>query len=488
MNKALLTVFLGSFLIPAGAVEFYVSPDGRPEASGSSDDPWDIATAFAHPAAVQPGDVLWLRGGTYTDGTGRRLLFSKLKGTAEQPIIVRGRPGERVVVDGGIAIEGESTWFWGFEITSSQTVREADANGVIPMNDAINCRAPNTKLINLIIHDTRQGMGVWSEAPDTEVYGNLIYYNGYQDKDRAHGHGIYFQNKDGAKLIADNIVFSQFYAGLHGYGSNSAFIRNVTLDGNIVFSNGQLSRREQYVDNLLLWPGTPMENIVVRDNFTYFPSRAAGYSRVGTLGSAVHRNVSVTGNYWIGGYIAVMMSEWEQAEFRNNVAYSDNGHIAWLETPPAPEAYIWDNNTYYGKSFFTAESKTNSWDAWRQKTSFDSNSTYQQSKPKGAWTFVRPNKFDADRAHIAVYNWDLAEAVGVDLSPLLNAGDSFEIRDAQNFFGDPVFSGSFVGNPVMIPMHGLTVAQPNGVVPTAPRHTAPEFGAFILLRTGRAAE
>jgi hypothetical protein len=30
-------------------------------------------------------------------------------------------------------------------------------------------------------------------------------------------------------------------------------------------------------------------------------------------------------------------------------------------------------------------------------------------------------------------------------------------------------------------MMGLTPAKPNGNVPTPPKHSAPEFGAFVLL-------
>ena len=59
--------------------------------------------------------------------------------------------------------------------------------------------APGTKLINLVIHDTRQGIGIWQEALDSEAYGNLIYYNGFQASDRGHGHGIYVQNDEGNK-------------------------------------------------------------------------------------------------------------------------------------------------------------------------------------------------------------------------------------------------------------------------------------------------
>jgi hypothetical protein len=486
------------------ARDFYVSPEGASGASGSIDDPWKLETALQHPDVLAPGDVIWLRGGRYGDGTGRQRFFSRLKGTAGNPILVRGYPGERATIDGGLVLEGgESTWYWDFEITSSERNRIGGTDGSTRLPEGIICRAPRTKLINLVIHDTAQGMGVWREAPDTEVYGNLIYHNGYQSTARGHGHGIYFQNKEGSKLLAENIIFNQFGTGLHGYGTDSAFVRDVTLEGNIVFSNGALSAREQYDDNMILGPGSALGGIVVRDNLTYFPPRANGYSRLGSQFSPQNDNIVATGNYFIGGFVAVMMGRWQQAEFTHNTVYSDNGHQVMLDLLPgqSPKDYVWGANTFYGKSFFTVTSPTKSydWTQWRSVTGLDSSSTYQQTKPSGIWTFVRPNKFEPGRAHIAIYNWEAAKAVEVDLSALLCDGDTFEIRDAQNYYGDPVVRGAYKGTPVPIPMEGLAVAEPNGEgeitltqgtfqVPTKPKHTAPEFGAFILIRTGRSAE
>jgi hypothetical protein len=72
--------------------------------------------------------------------------------------------------------------------------------------------------------------------------------------------------------------------------------------------------------------------------------------------------------------------------------------------------------------------------------------------------------------------------VTVDLSTSgIKIGDAFQIRDAENFYNGPVVSGTYTGSPVVIPMTGLTVVQPFGVVPYPAVHTAPEFGTFVLL-------
>lgn len=66
-------------------------------------------------------------------------------------------------------------------------------------------------------------------------------------------------------------------------------------------------------------------------------------------------------------------------------------------------------------------------------------------------------------------------------------GTGYQILDAQNYFGAPVASGTCDGSPISIPMTRLTIAIPNGSVPTPPVHTAPQFGAFVLILLQKAA-
>jgi hypothetical protein len=60
------------------------------------------------PAAVKPGDTIWLRAGVYTHlpqavvtGNEGYIFYSQLTGTAANPIIVQGYPGERATINGG---------------------------------------------------------------------------------------------------------------------------------------------------------------------------------------------------------------------------------------------------------------------------------------------------------------------------------------------------------------------------------------------------
>ena len=98
---------------------------------------------------------------------------------------------------------------------------------------------------------------------------------------------------------------------------------------------------------------------------------------------------------------------------------------------------------------------------------------------------MRKNTYEPGRAHITIYNWAKAASVAVSLAQAgLNVGDAFEIRDAMNYFGAPVATGTYDGSSsVSIPMSNLQPAAPIGNGLTHPVHTAPQFGAFVLVRT-----
>lgn len=479
------------------AGDFYVAPDGTPSNPGSKSAPWDLATALYRPKTMYPGATIWIRGGHYGDG--KTIFQTRLLGTPDAPIVVRQYPGERATIDGWIQAgccdadpqpaEGGYVWFWGFEIANSIADRTGSPQGPpdwgkSAMPNAIDSWAPGTRFINLVIHDTREGIGWWSEAGAGEAYGNLIYYNGFQASDRGHGHGIYIQNKSGTKRIEDNIVFDQFGIGIHAYGSSKAWVRDIVLRGNVVFNNGTIARRGRHDENFLFGVGSGVADITVDSNFTYHtPSDDQGHSIVGWQFSPANKNATILNNYWIGGDISLMVARWEHVSFDGNTVFSNSQVLISLDPLAAqPVAgYQWSNNRYFGSGTFSYDGKRMNWDGWRSATALDSGSQFQPGRPAGVWAFVRPNKYEPGRANIVIYNWDHKPRVTVSLTGAIARGTRFEIRDVQNFFGPAIRTGTYTGAPVEIPMSGLTPAAPNGNVPVAPKHSAPEFGAFVLL-------
>ena len=423
----------------ASAADFYVAANAGAGGTGTLSNPWKLQTALDHPAAVDPGDTIWLRGGTYTGAP----FISSLSGTPPSPIIVRQYPGERATLDGNYAgnevtlqVFGSYTWYWGFEIYNSDPVRFT-SNGDNPprRGEGVTLSGDGTRLINMIIHDTSQGVLSGEGALGARIYGSLFYYNGYDSPDRGHGHGIYVQNLGStAKPIYDNIIFQQFGWGIHAY-AEGGHLDNLDFQGNISFNNGGLA--VNYHTNILVGGLRVATNPKLTSNYTY----NFALQNENDLGySAGCTNPILTNNYFASG---------EALEINNCSSMTITG------------------NTFYGTI------------AGFSQGAFPSNTYHGTTRPTGVKIFVRPNSYEAKRANIAIYNWDLQSTVSVDVSGVLAPGDGFEVRNAQDFFGAPVLTGTYSGGSIVLPMAGLSVAVPVGVV--APLPTGPEFNAFILL-------
>jgi hypothetical protein len=404
--------------------------------------PWNLSTAIKPAQAIKPGDTIWLHEGTYTG-----CFISYLAGAAGNPVYLKQYPGERATLDGNGCVDatltafGSWTWYQGFEVTSSSPRRVTTVSGSWPgdlgRGAGVVAHATNSKFINLVVHDNSQGFSFWESAVDSELYGNLVYYNGWEAPDRGHGHGIYAQNRTGVKLMAENILFDQFSHGFHAYGSSNARLDNLRLVGNIVFQNGSLSTGG-FTRNYLIGGGSVAMNPTLQSNFSYFTPGQGGENNLGY--SAGCSNLSGTDNYLIAGTALRLV----------NCA----GSLT--------------SNSFYQSTSFTA-------------ATYPSN-TYFTSRPTGVRTFVRRNAYDSGRAHIVVYNWDRAASVSVDVSSVLQPGDNYELRDAQDYFGAPVLSGAYSGGQISVPMILTHKAAAIGNVPVAPRHTGPDFAAFVLLK------
>jgi hypothetical protein len=427
--------------------EFWVSVSGTAKNDGTREHPLDLATALSGEGPVRAGDTVWLRGGTY-----RGVFSSTVTGTASAPIIVRQAPGERATIDSAesgrdaLAAGGEYTWFWGFEITSSHPKRRTDKPG--PWPDDLRrgygsvTRARGIRYINLVVHDNANGLGLWSEAEGADAHGNLIYNNGWQGPDRAHGHGIYTQNRTGERHLTDNIIFNQFSHGIHAYGSPKANLNNIVVEGNIVFNNGALGAGPEYERNILIGGDLVAQSPRLIDNVTYFgPGKINGENNVGYNGGCL--NLVARGNYLVGG------------------TPLNAGRCTWGS---------FERNTLHGDTPQTAADK-------------GQDAEQGEAVPSGTHVFVRPNRCEPGRAHVAVFNYDRRRSVLLDLSrAALRQGQRFVIVDAQDYFGKPVAQGMFDGRPVEIVMSGLRAAKPVGAARL--RHTAPVFGAFVIGQPG----
>lgn len=455
---ALLTLFPAA---SAGATEFYVSPNGSPSGDGSAANPWDLQTALNQPSTVKPGDTIWVHGGMHRQSNRPTKFVSRLAGASGQPITLRAYPGERATIDGNL-LQTTGGWvnYWGLEIMDSQEfgggmmpIRSSSQSGPWPTTwwvtydgnqtdfcvSGADLRAPNCKLINMVIHDNiGGGIGMNTAAGDTEVYGSLSYYNGWQGPDRAHGHGIYGQNvAPTTKHIIDCFIFDNYALGMQATGSGpSPIADNFDVEGSAFFLNGGLAASHQA--NLLLgaYQGQA-QNPVVLTNFIYDTMGSSADFYLGYDGGSL--NAVCEGNY-----------------FQTSAMFSGNA-----------------NMTLAGNTFVNGTLGLNQ--------SAYPNNNFLITKPVNNVVSVRPNKYEPGRANIIIYNWEHLNSVAVDVSQVLPAGTSYEVRNAQDFYGTPVATGTYNGGYIIVPTMGLSVAQPVGA--NAPAASGPDFCAFILLPT-----
>ncbi|HWR36961.1 MAG TPA: hypothetical protein VN622_13955 [Clostridia bacterium] len=520
---------LGLMVQPAHAADYYISPDGKPGGTGTIDSPWDIVTGLRKTGTVKSGDTVWLRGGTY--GTGGPLVYScTLSGGPSAPVVIREQRGEHAKVNGTINVSGSYIWLWGFELTNSSPQRTVvNIDNERPRGILIAAASVGVKVINMVIHDVGRA-GIAGGGNNFEIYGSLFWGNGiYDGKVGPRGDATYLNlwhrspDAGATNVVRDNIAFRNFYSGFKVYTEwPDVYIDGYELEGNVSFDNGARANGSHEHGNFIVNSaigGTPIKRLKVIGNYTYrTPESTNPYnSEFGcTPGSGIQcEDAAIRDNYFVAGTTnvgAFKVQNWKHVETVDNTAVANgNGALAEWVQEFKPAFVQWNNNHYYGGSgtpFTTATSqpdKLSQWAfalpvkskgkgpaprrldfaKWKKEASADASGVYDSNRPTGIKTVVRKNLYEpGDRANIIIFNWDKKKSVTVDLTAAgLAQGSSFEILDAQNYFGSPVATGVFRSSSptVMLPMNLTAVSELVGNVDhLTNKHTGPEFAVFIL--------
>jgi len=284
------------------AAEWYVAPGGKATNGGTQESPWDIASALNGRDEIKPGGTIYLLEGTYRRRPSE-LFDVRLKGVVDQPIHVRPVPGQRARIDGGLAVQSPSAHVWirDLEIFVSEPVPDRPVSagsspadlkrpwGGLHMHGGANC-----KYINLIIHNCNQGISCWKGEINPEIYGCIIYDNGWIGVDRGHGHCIYTQNDEGVKTISNCIMTCPHDGSytMHAYGSERAYVNNYLVTDNICYGKGPF----------LIGGGRPSHGIRVYRNYLYGVDMRIGYSAPYNEDCEVRDNVIVNGRLEIANY------------------------------------------------------------------------------------------------------------------------------------------------------------------------------------------
>jgi hypothetical protein len=166
MKICLICILIFCFSSVALARDYYVSPTGT-STDYFLEDPGSLLAV--KDVGLQPGDVVWMRGGTYN----LRLNYISAQGTIDNPITFRSYTGEWAIIDTynvegqfSIALNTDTSdvILRDFEIFDSSTDRSNRSEGVAVYGI-------RHKVINLVVHDLNSGVNIWKSATNSEAYG-----------------------------------------------------------------------------------------------------------------------------------------------------------------------------------------------------------------------------------------------------------------------------------------------------------------------------
>ena len=554
---------------------------------------WSLQTAL-NSALVMPGDVIWLHGSNGSITTYKGHFTSSISGSSTNFIKVASYPGEWAVIDGniyaapstpdpavptsgpgaGILSDEEVEYD---EVTSNKMEGYADddeeltpvlqifggfvqyqdfevtylgnysryKNDAIPANGfrgitgiahlPANTLKPKVKMVNLVVRNLPGvGIGSWKEAADSEIYGCIIYNNGYvwsrssvvtngRYRIFGKGPGIYTQNRsDLSRKIKNNLVMNNYDSGLFVWSASGApgfdYVKNYDITENVFVNNGNPGRAIYsdffggYVDskpNVVIDASSGNTfnhptNIEVHDNIFYLNT----LNFISGIRANLGKDINITNNYSFKGTKNMSF------DGRNkNLTYTNNFYwgkfMQFSISPSLSLSQNWqiDNNEYYEWNYratdmyhvmlnyptSAVETKMN---FSTFKTTFppaEANSTMALIYGNnglltgGAFTnktFIRQNEYNPNVFYVTVFNsrGNAVSTVNVDFSAYgIAATKSVRIKDAQNY-ATPASYQTFNGSSITLNYVNTAPEDPTGYfsTPLFSRLRQKDFSVYVI--------
>jgi len=500
-----------TLFVAQGAVgkNFHVTVNGKPGGTGTIESPVDLQSIIYNPAkyGVSPGDVIYVHEGVYI-GT----YESKLVGSADNYITVMPYENGKVILkregiqdnDYILLIKGSYTIFRDFVVTSDIYNRISQYQ-LSPRSDVVteigvNLNGKNNKLINFFIYNiTGNGINAASGAVENEIYGNIIFYQGYNETSNegtrifGHGHSMYLSNDVGRKLVKHNVLFKGYGHGIQFYTegigtswlTGSDFIENISFNAGCLNDDGPADYYgigEYWNRNFMLGGNESTSNLVFSGNYSYMPAGLEDGTGVQIGYNVINEDGIVEDNYVAGGSKVFYIRNYEHIEgSRNTLIGRDGEQISIIEYPDegGPFQFAWDNNTYYldNADFHFG---VNSFEEWKETHNVDANSKPYALNELQNHVKVFPNQYEAKRAHVVIYNWENKSTVSVNLSSVLENGDKYYVYNVEDL-RQPILEGTYSG-PLNIPTNQTSLFPLFGTnVITQPKPTPNEFGTFLVI-------
>ena len=272
---------------------YYVAANGSDSNSGTQQYPF--ATIAYAVKLAQPGDTIYIRGGTYYP---TKEIWIGNQGTASAPIVFQSYSGETAIIDGSklptnkaaIAIGGEYIQIKNLEIINTPSTGLTVWGG------------NHIKLLNNVVHDIN-GTGIYvghdnlKQVTDILIQGNMVYHtnlknSSHDDFGGSWGNGITASGSDHIQVI-DNQVYENHGEGIGLWGSD------ILISGNTVYDNYSV---EIYLDGV--GNATVQRNLIyTTNNSTYyrFGHPAVGIQVANEGGKYQLQNNKIINNIVIGG-------------------------------------------------------------------------------------------------------------------------------------------------------------------------------------------
>ncbi len=394
-------------------------------------------------------------------------------------------------------VEGNGTTYRDFEITNSIPFRDRDTTCENIRGIGIQNVAAGNKFINMVVHDVENGILTSNASSNTELYGNIVYNNGlYRSVNgsvEGYAHGLYLENGSGYSRVYEDIIFNNFNLNTQMFGVTASYVGG-DVQGSIWANSGAPMAKfypERRSTNLLI--GTDSQRIPfisIKDSHFVSPLNTSGSGIKLGYGSGAADGV-ITNNYFFGGGGRLLeVIDTPNLMVSGNKFYGVNPTLRYTLVYQNSQ-YNWNNNTYYGgagRYIYNINDpnggENRKFDVWRTETGFDANSV-ETSTGLPSTVIVRPNSYQPGRANIIIYATSASTSINVNLSNSgLSNGQSYVIRNAFNYFGPIVLTGTYNSNSptISVPLTGAaaTVAPPVGHGYTPPT-TCPEFCAMVVV-------
>jgi hypothetical protein len=474
------------------AADWYVATNGT--GNGSFTNPWALQVAMTN-TAIQGGDTVWLRNGTYEppmpDSTNqpwsRYMQYYpgwRINGVSGTNFITyRSYTNEWAAIDDPILL-GSPVRFRDLEFFNSMKGVRYNTND-LSQNGDFNAvygqfiASATNEWINCVIHDI-DGTGC---STISKMRGCILWYVAWNYREHVFYPMIgdfsgnicaWPLNRTLNNSVADYICNSNII-----FGSGIQWVTNVSAGK----TNGNGNSAESDVD---LAPsgnnGTIIGNVDI--------GSVAPLSGSGNAGSVISNNIFCCATE------PVSWSSPSNSVFSFNTIYSteQHGQVLVVNTsasnledynsyyvPATNSSIIWKNASQGYAAFFSLG-------AWQTNSGYDSHSTVAFSLPPDT-VRVMVNADQAKRCNIAICNWSLKDNVAVNLSGVLNSGDAYQLYSAQNYLAGPIQTGTYNGTNIIVPMTNLTTApilygtnvNRWGEEVAQPPPMSPEFGAFVVI-------